>query len=81
MLDEAMALRIAIEFHIVVKATDYIENESGLIQSERGADRKATLFGEVRKRYRNLFITLRKMGVLDSVSGTRFDRRGRGENH
>jgi len=33
MLDRAMALRIAIEFHIVGKATDYVENSSGLTQT------------------------------------------------
>ena len=66
MLDRAIALRIAIEFHIVGKATDYVENESGLIQSNRGADRKAALLGEVRKRDRDIFIMLRDMGVLES---------------
>lgn len=64
-LDRVLARRVAVELHIVSKASDYIQNESGLIQSDRGVERKAALLGEVRKRDRDLFLMLREMGVLE----------------
>lgn len=53
-LDRVMARRIAIELHIVSKATDYVENVSGLTETiftgHGSHEKKAALLGEIRKR-------------------------------
>lgn len=64
-----MAKRIAIELHIVSKASNYVQNESGLIESivtEHGShEREAALLGEIRKRDKDIFSMLKQVGVLD----------------
>lgn len=69
LLDEKLAKRIAIEFHIVSKATDYLINVSGLTQvtsGEKGSrEHKAALLGEIRKRDRAIVQMLRDLGVLN----------------
>lgn len=68
-LDEKLAKRIAIELHIVSKATDYVMNVSGLTQTTGDGDtsfeRKAALLGEIRKRDRAIVEMLRDLGVLN----------------
>jgi len=68
-LDHVMARRIAIELHIVSKASDYVENVSGLtetIMTESGErEKKAALLGEIRKRDNAIFKMLKDIGVLD----------------
>lgn len=67
-LDKKLAKRIAIEFHIVSKATDYVMNVSGLTQiisgEEGSREYKATLLGEIRKRDRAIVQMLWDLGVL-----------------
>lgn len=64
-LDRVLARRVAVELHIVSKASDYIQNESGLIQQRGNITRKAALLGEVRKRDRDIVQMLREMRVLE----------------
>jgi len=69
-LDEKLAKRIAIELHIVSKATDYVMNVSGLTQTIEGEnssfERKAALLGEIRKRDKAISQMLRDLGVLNN---------------
>lgn len=68
-LDRVLARRIAIELHIVSKASDYVENESGLIQiitGEHGSqEEKAALLDDIRKRDKDIIGMLKSVGVLD----------------
>lgn len=77
MLDRAIALRIAIEVHIVSKATDYVENSSGLTQTvttEGGShERKAALLSDIRKRDKAIFEMLTDIGVLDDPESQKAD--------
>lgn len=67
-MDRVLARRIAIELHIVAKATGYLESE-GILQTVETAhgsrERKAALLAEVRRRDRDIFKMLEKIGVLD----------------
>lgn len=63
-LDRVMARRIAIEFHIVSRASEYVEQE-GLVQTVGGNDRNRALLAEVRRRDRAIFDMLRDLGALD----------------
>lgn len=68
-LDRRLAKRIAIELHIVSKASDYVINVSGLVDTitteQAGKERKTALLEEVRKRDRTIVEMLRDLGVLD----------------
>lgn len=68
-LDVKLAERIAIELHIVSKATNHVMNVSGLTQvisGEKGSrEYQATLLGEIRKRDAAIIEMLRDLGVLD----------------
>ena len=68
-LDEKLAERIAIELHIVSKASDYVMNVSGLTQTVEGEntsfERKAALLGEIRKRDKAISQMLKDLGVLN----------------
>lgn len=68
-LDRIMARRIAIELHIVSKASDYVENVSGLtetITTEHGSrEKKAALLSEIRQRDKDIIDMLKSLGVLD----------------
>ncbi|WP_236608588.1 hypothetical protein [Salinarchaeum sp. Harcht-Bsk1] len=68
-LDEKLAMRIAIELHIVSKASDYVMNVSGLTQvtsgEEGSREYQAALLGEIRKRDRAIVQMLRDLGVLN----------------
>lgn len=76
-LDRIMARRIAIEFHIVSKASDYVENVSGLtetIMTEQGSqEKKAALVAEIRKRDKDIFQMLTDLGVLDDPESKKAD--------
>ncbi|AGN02437.1 hypothetical protein L593_12490 [Salinarchaeum sp. Harcht-Bsk1] len=62
-------MRIAIELHIVSKASDYVMNVSGLTQvtsgEEGSREYQAALLGEIRKRDRAIVQMLRDLGVLN----------------
>lgn len=76
-LDRTMARRIAIELHIVSKASDYVENVSGLtetIMTEYGShEKEAALLGEIRKRDKTIFNMLQKVGVLNDPESQKAD--------
>lgn len=76
-LDRVMARRVAIELHIVSKATDYVENVSGLTETiftEHGShEKKAALLGEIRKRDKSIFKMLKELGVLDDPESQKAD--------
>lgn len=69
-LDEKLAQRIAIEIHIVSRASDYLIHESGLAQltdeREDSREYRAALLGEVRKRDKAIIHMLRDLGILDT---------------
>lgn len=62
-LDRILARRIAIELHIVSRASDYLETE-GLVQTIGNSDRNQVLLGEVRRRDRTIFEMIRSLGIL-----------------
>jgi len=76
-LDRIIARRIAIELHIVSKASDYVMNVSGLTETivtgHGSHEKKATLLGEVRKRDKAIFKMLKKLGVLDDFKSQKAD--------
>lgn len=76
-LDRRLAKRIAIELHIVSKASDYVMNVSGLVDTittEHGShERKAALLGEIRKRDRAIVQMLKDIGVLDDPDSQKAD--------
>lgn len=69
LLDEKLAKRIAIELHIVSKASDYVMNVSRLTQindnGNSSFERKTALLGEIRKRDRAIAEMLQDLGVLN----------------
>ncbi|THE63925.1 hypothetical protein D8Y22_15515 [Salinadaptatus halalkaliphilus] len=62
-------MRIAIELHIVSRASDYVMNVSGLVETittEHGShERKTALLGEIRKRDKAIIQMLKDVGVLN----------------
>lgn len=72
-LDRIMARRIAIELHIVSKASNYVENVSGLTQGAGEEERKAALLDEIRKRDKDIISMLKSLGVLDDPESKRAD--------
>jgi len=76
-LDRIMARRIAIELHIVSKASDYVENVSGLtetITTEHGSrEKKAALLSEIRQRDKDIIGMLKSLGVLDDPESQKVD--------
>ena len=68
-MDRVLARRIAIKLHIVSKATDYVENVSGLIQTIHTEfcthEKKAPLLEEIRRYDKSIIHDLKKLGVLD----------------
>lgn len=76
-LDRVMTRRIAIELHIVSKASDYVENVSGLTETiftEHGShEKEAALLDEIRKRDKTIFRMLKEVGVLDDPESQKAD--------
>ena len=76
-LDRVIARRIAIELHIVSKASDYVENVSGLTENiftEHGTHKKeAALLDEIRKRDNAICRMLKDIGVLDDAESQKAD--------
>lgn len=73
-LDQTIGRRIAIEFHIVSKASKWVEEE-GLVQSvgtgDGSYDRPQALLEEIRRRDKAIFEMLADAGALDgNVTGT-----------
>lgn len=67
-VDRALARRIAIKLHIVSKASDYVENHSGLVETitakHSSRNTKAALLGEIRRYDDSIFSDLKRLGVL-----------------
>ncbi len=63
-LDDELAHRVAVKLHIVSKASDYVENESGLVQTISGREESAALLDELRQYDMSIFDDLEKLGVL-----------------
>lgn len=76
-LDRVMARRVAIELHIVSKASAHVENESGLIQiitGEHGSEeKKAALLDDIRKRDKDIIGMLKNLGVLEDPESKKAD--------
>lgn len=72
-MDRVLARRVAIKFHIVSKASDYIANESGLIQDWSNRKEAAPLLEEVRQYDDSIFQDLKKLGVLEDSESTQSD--------
>ncbi|MCF2206472.1 hypothetical protein PNQ29_10800 [Halobacterium salinarum] len=72
-----MTRRIAIEPHIVSKASDYVENVSGLTETifteHGGHENEAALLNEIRKRDKTIFRMLKEVGVLDDPESQKAD--------
>ncbi|AAG18807.1 hypothetical protein PNP59_00755 [Halobacterium salinarum] len=72
-----MTRRIAIELHIVSKASDYVENVSGLTETifteHGGHENEAALLNEIRKRDKTIFRMLKEVGVLDDPESQKAD--------
>jgi len=65
-MDLVLSRRVAIDLHIVSKASDYIANESGLLQEVGPWEAPAPLLEEVRQYDESIFKNLKKLGVLDT---------------
>lgn len=65
-LDRILARRIAIEIHIVARATDHVINESGLVDQGRSSSQQAALLDEIRERDRDICTMLRGLGAFDT---------------
>ncbi|ELZ06782.1 hypothetical protein [Natrialba aegyptia] len=63
-LDDELAHRVAVKLHIVSKASDYVESESGLVQTISGREESAALLDELRQYDMSIFDDLEKLGVL-----------------
>lgn len=63
--DRILSRQVAIRLHISTKASNYVENESGLDQAVRGRREVAPLLKEVRKYDDSIFKSLKELGVLD----------------
>ena len=76
-LDRVMARRVAIELHIVGKASSYVQNESGLVQiitGENGTEEKtAALLDDIRKRDKDIIGMLKSLGVLEDPESQKAD--------
>ena len=74
-LDRKLAHRVAVKFHIVGKASDYVENESGLIDvaGDGNQDREATLLDEIRKYDHSIIDDLETLGILEDPESQEAD--------
>lgn len=79
-LDRILARRVAIKLHMVAKASDYVENVSGLLQTiqhEHGShEDKAPLIDEIRRYDDSIFGNLRQLGVLNDPESQKADAMG-----
>jgi len=68
-LDEIMARRIVIGLHMVSKASDHVNNVSGLVQIIHGEhdteEKQAALVSEIRKWDKDLFNMMKTLGILN----------------
>jgi hypothetical protein len=76
-MDRVLARRVAIKLHIVSKATDYIENVTGLVQTisteHSSYEEKAPLLSEIRQYDKSIMQDLQKLGVLDDPESQKAD--------
>lgn len=76
-LDRVLARRVAIELHIVGKASAHVEEESGMVQiitGEHGSEeKKAALLDDIRKRDKDIIGMLKNLGVLEDPESQKAD--------
>lgn len=76
-LDQRLARNIAIELHIVSKASAYVEKESGLMQKVATGngphEETAPLLDEIRRYDNSIMSNLKKIGVLDDPESQKAD--------
>jgi len=69
--DRILSRQVAVQLHISTKASNYVENESGLDQAVRGRSEVAPLLKEVRKYDNSIFQSLKELGVLDEPASAK----------
>lgn len=76
-MDRVLARRVAIKLHIVSKASDYVQNQSGMVQTittqHSSRKEKAALLSEIRRYDDSIFSDLKKLGVLDDPDSQKAD--------
>lgn len=71
--DRILSRQVAIQLHISTKASNYVEEESGLVQEFRGQREAAPLLEEARKYDNSIFQSLKELGVLDDPGSSKAD--------
>lgn len=71
--DRILSRQVAIQLHISSKASNYVGNESGLVQDVQGRGEAAPLLEEVRKYDDSIFQSLKKLGILDDAESAKAD--------
>ncbi len=74
-LDRKLAHRVAVKLHIVGRASNYVENESGLIEvaGDGSQDREAALLDEIRKYDHSIIDDLETLGILEDPESQEAD--------
>lgn len=76
-MDRVLSRRVAIKLHIVSKASSYVENVSGLVQTisteHSSYEEKAALLSEIRQYDKSIMQDLQKLGVLNDPESQKAD--------